>query len=176
MGKRTVIVFYLTIVMYVAGVVAGCIYQVKINDQAEMYEYLKNGVSEYSESIITGIKATIKDNFPELLILLVSAYLPFGTYIVGGVLAVRGFLNGFVITAVMRVFGFLGATLCVGNLLSAVITVPCFIGYAGFICSNGEAMGKVRLGIFCLLFLTIVLFADGIVKGGLSSVILRLWN
>lgn len=176
MGKKSSIAFYLLIAIYVLGLLSGGLYQVHIKEQTEMYEYLKNGVAVYEESVLGSIKAAGKDNIPELLLMLLSAYLPFGLYLIGGILAVRGFMTGFAVTACLRVYGLSGVCLCLGNVLSAVISVPCFIIFGIFIYNNAESTGKIKLGFFSLIFLVTVLVFDSVLKGALSSLAVRLWR
>ena len=176
MGKRSSFAFYLLVVFYLLGLLAGGLYQVHIKEQAQMYEYLKNGVSGYEGSVLGSIKAVGMDNIPELLAMLLSAYLPFGLYLVGGVLLVRGFMAGFALTACLRVYGIFGGMLCIGNVLSAALTGACFILFGMFIFNNADSFGKVKLGFFSFIFLLVVLLLDSILKGTLSSIAVKLWR
>jgi hypothetical protein len=161
--------------LYSVGILVGGVYQVKIPEQNEMYQYLKNGVSAYSGGIIKGIGAVFSDNMPEFLVLFVSAYLPFGGYVVGGCLAVRGFMAGFAITAALRTYGLLGLVLCLGNVLSAA-TCAFIVAYGIFLFKGAEMSGRVKLGIFSFLYSLAVLGLDAVIKGGLSVVALRFFG
>ena len=174
MAKKTVWICVILVGIYVMGLSLGGVFQANVREQSQMHEYLKNGVSAYGEGFIDGTKAVFFDNIIELLIMLVSAYLPFGVWAVGGVLAVRGFMTGFALTAMLRSYGPAGAVLCIGNILSATAVVPLYTFYGIWVSRSGER--GIRLGILSFIFLTGVLGADCVLKGGLSAVIMRLWQ
>ena len=160
---------------YALGIFAGSMYQVKIREQTEMYQYLKNGVAAYGGGMGKGIFAVFSDNLPEFLVLLLSAYLPFGVYAVGVCLGVRGFMTGFALEAALRTYGLSGTVLCLGNVLSAV-TCTLFAGYGVFLYKRAEFTGRVKLGIFSFLYLLAVLSLDAVIRGGLSAVVLRFFG
>ena len=173
MLKKNRLLWSFIVVLYLAGLLLGCLYQVKIKEQAEMYEYLKSGVSGYGESLYGSIRAGLSDNVPEFLILVICAFLPFGAYIVCGIVAVRGFMTGFALTCALRTYSLPGFILCIGNILSAVLTIPCFVFYGLCIFGNHEDISKTKLLFFTILYLGAVLFFDGVIKGGISPLAIK---
>ena len=174
MKRKNIVTFYLLIIIYLFGVFAGCLWQVHIKEQGEMYQYLKNGVSSYNESVKESVIAVAKDSIPELLLLMISVYIPYGIIIVAGSIAIRGFMTGFAITAAMRVFGISGGILCIGNILSVAIILPFLIFFAVFI-HEKDTIPPYKLGFLTLVFLGLILMTDCIFKGILSPSIVRLW-
>ena len=150
-------------------------YQVKIREQTEMYEYLKNGVSTYGGGVIKGIGAVFSDNLPEFFVMFLSAYLPFGVYAVGVCLAVRGFISGFAMAAALRTYGIFGTVLCAGNVLSA-LTCALIVGYGLFLYTKAGELGRVKLGVLSFFYLLAVISLDAVIKGGASAVALRIFG
>lgn len=176
MGKRSRIALFLLVFVYVLGLLVGGLYQVSLPAQKEMLEYLENGISDYSGGILSGIKGAFFDNLPELFVMMLTAFLPFGVFVVGGVIAVRGFLAGFAVTSVLRFFGAGGAVLCLGNLLSAGLTVSAYALFGIFILNNGRYAKGVKWGFFSFIFLALVILADSLIKGAISPLAVRLWR
>lgn len=176
MEKKNSLAFFVFTILFTVGILAGSLYQVRIDEQTEMYEYLKSGISGYDVGIGGSIKAVCRDNFTELCALLISAFLPFGVLVVGVVLAIRGFMTGFAITAVLRTYGFFGMSLCIGNIVSALIVVPCFTGFGIFVLENYNTKSRVKLFLISTAFLVFVLLCDAVLKGALSVIFTRLWR
>ena len=175
MARKTFWILAMLVVIYGLGILLGGMYQVKIPEQTEMYQYLKNGVSAYGGGIGKGIGAVFSDNLPEFFVLFLSAYLPFGVYAVGICLGVRGFMTGFALTAALRTYGLSGVILCAGNVLSA-LTCALIVAYGLFLHARAEMAGRVKLGLFSYLYLLAVLGLDAVIKGGMSAVVLRLFG
>lgn len=174
MKRKNIIIFYSLITLYIIGIFAGSLWQVHINEQTEMYQYLKNGVNSYNESIKESITAVAKDSIPELSLLFLSAYIPYGIIILYGAVAIRGFMASFAITAALRTFGISGVILCIGNVASMVFTIPCLV-FFGIFLHNKDNLPRYKLGLIILLFLLLILLTDCFFKGVLSPVFVRLW-
>lgn len=176
MEKKSKLGLWLLVFIFATGIFTGSLYQVKIDAQTEMYEYLKEGVTAYNPGLWDGIKAVFSDNFPELCILLVSAFLPFGAVLTGGVLASRGFMTGFAITAAMRTYGIKGMGLCLGNIVSCAVLVPSLIMFGLLLSGDLHKKNRLRTFMFSALFLMLMLGLDAVIRGGFSVVMSRLWN
>lgn len=176
MQKKNNLALCLLLFLFTAGMLMGSLYQVNIDEQTEMYEYLKGGVQGYNVGILGSIKAVCRDDVAELCILLVSAFLPFGVILAGGVLAFRGFMTGFALTAALRAYGIGGILLCLGNIASALVVVPCVMLYGIFILSSSYTKSRVKLFFFCAVFLIILFLLDSVLKGALSVIMSRLWR
>lgn len=176
MEKRGVIVFCLLTLMYFIGAVAGSICQVKLTDQSEMYQYLTNAVAGYELNVWESFKASMTDNTAEFAVLLIASFLPFGAWIVGIALSVRGFLTAFAVTASMRIYGAWGLLLNAGSILSALLVIPVYVCFGRFLHMDSGGKKGFKFALVSSVFLSAVLFVDCVMKGVVSPYIVKLWK
>ncbi len=165
--------------IYIAGMGIGSVKQIKDEKQDEMYAYLENAVSDYSVTAAEGMKSVACDNAKILAASLFGGLFIFGPCIVAAVIFFKGYAAGFAITAVLRLYGLRGLTLCGANILSAVILIPALL-YYGSASAHNLIYNRREKGIFLkkylvlVIFLTAILCADSLVRGFFSSIFMKL--
>ena len=176
MGKRGTIVFCILTLMYFIGGMAGSFCQVKMSDQNEMYQYLTGAVSNYELNVGESFKASASDNAVEFAVMLISSFLPFGIWIFGVALAVRGFLTAFAVTASMRIYGVWGLLLNSGSVLSALLVIPVYVCFGKFLAAESDSKKGLKFAVACCSFLLVALIFDCAMKGIISPYIVKLWK
>jgi len=96
--------------------------------------------------------------------------------IFGAVLAVRGFFTAFAITASMRIYGICGLFLNAGSIISSLLVVPGIVCYGKFLYMGCCEKKGFKFLIVSLLFLSLILFLDCVMKGVVSPYIVKWWK
>lgn len=178
MKNTRMMLFLIFILIYIVGISAGSISQVKAGNQAEMSEYLKTSVSGYTTSAANGIKSVLSDNMKLFLPIAAAGLFKWGILIIGAVILLKGYCTGFAITAVLRVYGLGGMILCGANIISALCIIPSVALYGSATARGGVRETYERTDIFKRYFLFLfiiaaVFAADCMLRGFLSTVFMK---
>lgn len=172
--KLSVLALFL---IYASGIIAGTAREVGLPQEAEMYEYLENGISNYDTDTVSGIKSAATDNLKFLTLLAVGSLFKPLVWLIAAALLAKGYLTGFSLMAALRLYGIKGMMLCVPNLLSAAAAIPSAIYYGGINISGlfeggGRATFYRRI-FWTTVFLAAIFCADAIIKGTLSPIFVK---
>lgn len=173
------VVFFVFIALYTLGIFVGSVSLVGNKNQVEMYEYLEGAVSGYNVPIGESIKQILEDNLKTFVILVAGGMFLLGPVVMAVFMVVKGYTTGFAITAVLRLFGMRGFAFCVANLISCAIIIPAISWYSCTSLSN-IINNKQDKSIFMkqffvrLLIMIPILLIDGVFRGFLSSILLKL--
>jgi len=177
MKNYKTILFFVFIILYVAGLIFGSLSQVGTDNQKGMYEYLEGAVYGYNVKIIDSIKQVLEDNVKILVLLVAGGILMFGPFVLAVMLVVKGYTAGFAITAMLRLFGARGLIYCGANFLSTAIIIPTIAWFSVASCENILA-NRYDKGLFLktffkkIIIVIPILLLEGIIRGLLSSVLL----
>lgn len=178
MKNYKTVLFFVFIFLYVAGLLFGSFSQVGTENQKGMYEYLEKAVSGYDVSISDSIKQILEDNVKTLVLLVAGGILLLGPFIMAIMLVVKGYTAGFAITAMLRLFGAKGLVFCGANFLSTAILIPAIAWFSVSSCDNILA-NRYDKSLFLknffkyIVIMLPILLLDGIIRGVLSSILLR---
>lgn len=172
------ILFLAFILLYTVGVCIGCMMQISVRNQGNMYEYLESAMSGYDVTALESIKTILWDNLKIFGLLAIGGFFLAGPLVLAGVMLMKGYTAGFAITAVLRFYGMRGIIFCGANLVSAAIVIPAVCWYS---CASSTNILKNRhdrkefLKRFFLLLAAIlpILCVDGILKGILSPFLIK---
>lgn len=172
--KLSVLALFL---LYIAGIAVGTAREVRLSDEAEMYEYLENGINNYDTATVNGIKSALADNLKFLALLAVGSFFKPLFLLVGISILAKGYLIGFSLMATLRLYGVKGILLCGSNLLSAAILIPSAIYYGGInisgLFAGGERAEYYKRIFWATVFLAAIFCADAIIKGTLSPIFIK---
>lgn len=167
------------LLLYFVGVCIGCVREIGVENQGEMYEYLEASVTDYNVTASDSIKSIFKDNMKIFCFLFLGGLFLPGSVLLGGVMLVKGYTAGFAITAMLRLFGMKGLIFCGANLVSAAILVPALSWYSGASFENlirkredrNTFLKKYTVMLLCIF---LILIFDAILRGFLSSMLMKL--
>lgn len=161
--------------VYAIGLLSGGVNEKRQDNQAEMYTYLENAISEYDASVKESVLQIAKENLVFFGICAIGIFIKTGVLGIAPVLFVRGYAAGFAITAAMRLYGFGGILLSLANVISLAILIPvlCTCGGAASLNMTENKLYPKTLfarGCFLVMFLAAIFAADCILRGVLTAV------
>lgn len=178
MKNLKLILFFVMLGMYAAGIAVGSMRQIKTDNQEEMYAYLESAVSGYEVTAADSIKSVAADNAKTLIAAALGGLFRIGPAAVAAVILIKGYTAGFAITAVLRCYGIKGLILCGANLLSAMLLIP-VLAYYGSASAYNLFYNRREKGIFfrkyffLLILLTAIFCADSLLRGFFSSIFMK---
>jgi len=176
--KTKKLIFVLLILTYAVGVLIGAIREINVSNETEMYDFLKTSVAGYDMGIKDSIKNVGTENAKTICFLALGGIFKGVSWLLGVVILVKGYMTGFSVMAAMRLYGLKGLFLCGANLLSVAIVIPS-MAYFGKTVLGDLFLDKIskreyyKRFILMLVLLVIILSADCLLKGVLSSVFMR---
>ncbi len=179
MKKFKLVVFFVFIALYVIGTLIGSVSLVGNKNQVEMYEYLEGAVSEYNVQTWESIKQILEGNLKTFALLVFGGMFLLGPVVMAGVMVIKGYTTGFAITAMLRLFGMRGLTFCIANLLSCAIIIPAIAWYSceaitNILNNRYEKNTFMKCFLVRLLVMIPILLIDGVLRGFLSSILMKL--
>ena len=146
-------------------------------NQAEMYQYLEDGVKNYDTAVISGIKNAAEENLKLFLLLLAGSLFKPLIFVLGAAMLIKGYFSGFSVMAALRLYGIKGGLICMTNFISAAVLIPACAYYgsinaAGLIygCEKAAHYKKVA---FATIFLGAIFCADAVLKGAVSTIFVK---
>ncbi|MBR4173545.1 MAG: hypothetical protein IKR46_04150 [Clostridia bacterium] len=177
MKKLRKLLFLALFLLYTAGVFIGAVREAKLPNEAEMYEYLENGIEGYDTEPQNGIKTALKDNGGMLVLAAVGGFFKPLVWLLALSVLIKGYLTGFSIMAALRLYGAKGIILCIPNIISAAILIPSVLCYGGIIAGdrlgNAERRAFYRRFILATIFLAAIFCADAVIKGAVSPIFVK---
>ena len=175
MKKLWKTLFFLLIFLYVAGVLAGAVWEVHAPNQNGLYRYLSEGIKGYETQTASGIKAAATENLKFLLILAAGGIIKPLLWLPCAAMLIKGYLTGFSIMAALRLYGLNGCLLCVANFLSAAVIIPAAAYYGSVNITRMVSCERNYYKNFLIatIFLIAIFCADALIKGALSPIFVK---
>ncbi len=161
-------------VLFLTGFIIGAFYLALSEEDKELYLYL-SGFFEGQGGVdnqMSVFKASLLDNLKLSLILLISGFFRIGAVTPLGCAAVKGFVNGFSVSAFVRYYGIKGLFVPLSSIISSIIYIPVLIVFCAraFVFSiENEKKDKTKSGKYlifslaCFSIFCVVSFFDGYV-------------
>lgn len=178
MKRVKILLFFLLLVLYTAGITAGSVMQVKSDRQEELNEYLNSAVSGYQTTAARSIKSVAADNAKLFVPAACGGLFKFGIAVIAVLVLWKGYTAGFSITAILRLYGLRGLVLCGANIISALVIIPA-LAYFGSISAYSaiwdyrDVKQKRKRYAAAVILLLAILLADSFMRGFLSSVFMK---
>lgn len=156
--------------VFAVSVAVGCFSAVK-TDPELLYDYFAE-LSGGEISIMTGTAAI--SALIMWAVLFFSAFFKFGAVTVSLAVGTRGFIDGFAVTAILRILGFKAVGMCFSDIIGAPIAL---VMSAAVICAlNSEEYNMAAYlavsGICLLLFLASALISSAL-SGALVNAVIK---
>ncbi|MDD6483905.1 MAG: stage II sporulation protein M [Clostridiales bacterium] len=166
------------VILLSAGVCAGSVYLMSLDDTTELCGFLGsyfNGLSEGANRA-AAFKNALKSNTVLVLVMFLSGFFRIGAAAVGLCLARQGFVMGFTTAALYRIYGMRGMLVSLSFLPASVLSVPAMLMYAS-LCAS---LSPVRAGkkiilyyIFVTFFIITIFCAASFLEGYLTTTFMQ---
>lgn len=170
------ILIIILFIIYAGGVLAGAVREIKMPNDAEMYEYLENGIDAYDTAATSGVKTAATDNLKIFsLLVLGGLFKPF-IWLIAVAMLIKGYFTGFSVMAALRLYGIRGLLICIPNIISATVLIPASIYYGGLNGSGlltGQKSGFYKKFLWATIFLFAIFCADTLIKGAASPIFVK---
>ena len=165
------------VLIYASGVLVGAEREIHAPNQAEMYEYLKDGINAYDTASASGVKSAAKENIKIFALLVVGSLAGPLVWILGVAMFIKGYISGFSVMAVMRLYGIKGSLICISSLFSAAILIPAAAYYAainarGLLLKEGKRIYYKKMFAATIL-LAAIFCADALIKGAAAPIFIK---
>ncbi len=175
MRNKRILFFAIFILVYITGLFAGVVSEIRSDNQAEIYSYLEASVGSYNVPIKSSIRGVFEDNIKMAAVLLLGGLFKISPVISGALLCFKGYTSGFASIASLRLFGIKGLLLCISNFISSMLIIPIIAVFSVLFMENQEEKLDNKWIFYkrYLIFSGIILgiFAiDTVFRGVLSSV------
>ncbi|MBR4723797.1 MAG: hypothetical protein IK072_03605 [Clostridia bacterium] len=177
MNNLKKLLFFLLILIYTAGVLAGAVKEVRASNQPEMYKYLEDGVKAYDTAAASGVKSAAKENLKFFSLLIAGCLFKPLVWLLGAAMLIKGYVAGFSVMASLRLYGIKGVLLCISNLASAAVLIPA-ASYYGSINAKSLLLGEEKHAYYrrffaVTIFLGAIFCADAFIKGASSPIFIK---
>ena len=179
MKNIKLILFFVLIAMYAAGIWIGSMEQIRTKNQDEMYEYIERSVAEYKVTSLESIKSVGIDNLKLFAIVIISGFFRLGIAIMAAMMLLKGYMSGFAITSMLRFYGLGGFFFCGASIGSAILLIPslALFGGASFENTLYNRNNKKLFLKSCLIFsafMLVILCIDTAARGVFSTLFIKL--
>ena len=177
MNNLRKLLFFALFLFYAAGIFTGAERELHTPDQAEIYQYLSDGVKFYDTAPISGVKAAATENLKAFTLIAAGGLIKALVWLSGAALILMGYLTGFSVMAALRLYGINGMLLCVPNLVSAAFIIPAAAFYgstnaAEMILGDKKNVYRKKIPVLTI-FLFAIFCADALLKGTLSPIFVK---